>query len=43
MAELDNPLVFLDKMVCEYPIQVKGEAILIANFPEPKYSNGKIK
>lgn len=41
MAEINNPLVSLDKMICEYPIQLKGDAILITNFPEPKYSGGK--
>lgn len=40
MAELDNPLVALDKMICKYGIHLTGEAVLITNFPEAKYSGG---
>lgn len=41
MAELDNPLVSLDKMICQYEIHLSGYASLIANIPEPKYSRGE--
>lgn len=42
MAEVENPLVALDKMICKYGIHLTGQAVLITNFPEAKYSGGMI-